>query len=336
MFRYSITLLLLAFVTGCDSPSQGRRAVYYWRTSFNVNIENVIELNTLQVSRLYVRIFDVDSQNNRFYPVAPLRVESPFPKGFTFVPVIYITPFALRGLNSANAIPLADTILKTLQEFRTEQNWPDYSELQLDADWSITNEEPYFELLQHVRKQLNLMGKQLSCTIRLHQLGSVNPPVDRQLIMIYNIDSLTNANASKTILNSKLAKKYIGDKLRHHGQIDIALPIYTWLSHFHGHRFLGLINGVAEYDLKKAPVKKLRNGWFEAEKSFRLGGRKIPKGDLLRFEDSLADSVDMANWLQEKIDIPQLQNSNMILFHYDSTLFSDRRKPSIKKIYSGY
>lgn len=329
--------LVFLLVVGCSkSPSQGRRGVYYWRTDFALSSENIDQLNQFQITSLYIRIFDVDLQNNQLNPVAPLRVKSAFPVGFSFVPVIYITPAALQNLPASSANVLADKIITTIEEFQKKNHWPAYFELQLDADWTSSNEEGYFELLRQVKTKLNSVGVKLSCTVRLHQLANVNPPVDRQLIMIYNVNSVTNPNADKTILPAKLAKWYIGKKLKKHGQIDIALPVYTWLSHFHGHRFLGLVHSVTESDLRNSNVEQIGAGWYQAQSLIQLGNRKIPKGDFLRFEDSLADSVDMANWLQEKLDSSQLKNSNMILFHYEPSLFHGNRRSSIQKIYSGY
>ena len=329
--------LVFLLVVSCSNPqSQGRRAVYYWRTDFTLSSEHIDQLNQFQITSLYVRIFDLDLQSNQLNPVAPLRVNSAFPVGFSFVPVIYITPAALRSLHLISASVLADKIINTIEEFQKKNHWPAYLELQLDADWTSSNEEGYFQLLRQVKTRLNSAGVKLSSTVRLHQLSNVNPPVDRQLIMIYNVNSLTNPNTDKTILPAKLAKRYIGNKLSQHGEIDIALPVYTWLSHFHGHRFLGLVHGVTESELRNSNVEQIRAGWYQAQGLIQLGNRKIAKGDFLRFEDSLADSVDMAKWLQEKLDSSQLKNSNMILFHYEPSLFHGNRRSSIQKIYSGY
>jgi hypothetical protein len=98
--RPTLAVLLAVFAallaTGCDgSPSAAatsRRAFYFWRTTFGLSTVECDALASLQVQRLYLRLFDMDRDATGPVPVGVITfpADQSLPPGVEIVPVVFL------------------------------------------------------------------------------------------------------------------------------------------------------------------------------------------------------------------------------------------------------
>ena len=87
----------------CTKEDSGR-GIYFWKTKFTLNDYELRFLKDHDISRLYVKFFDVvlDNHSNddtlSIVPIATTRFESEFPDDIEIVPTVYITYEALAHL----------------------------------------------------------------------------------------------------------------------------------------------------------------------------------------------------------------------------------------------
>lgn len=190
---------------------------------------------------------------------------------------------------------------------------PSFNEIQIDCDWTSSTKESYFKFLKLLRQDPFFNSKQVSATIRLHQLKYKSitgvPPLNKGLLMCYNMGDLKDTNTINSIIELKEAKKYLGHLSDYNLSLDIGLPIFSWYVWFRQGRFKGLISSE---DLKLNINKN--NKWIFQKDSI-LNGYTFEKGDWLRYEESKADDVvKLAELLNDKIKNEQI---NVVLYHLD-------------------
>ena len=114
--------------------------------------------------------------------------------------------------------------------------WPTVSntaihEIQFDCDWTQSTKEKYFKFLRHFRQLQNDPTFQLSATIRLHQIKFANqtgvPPVNRGMLMFYNMADLESIKTPNSILDLEVAHQYIDSQTTYELPLDFALPIFS-------------------------------------------------------------------------------------------------------------
>lgn len=82
-----------------------QNSMYYWKTTFDIDSTEVAFLETHNIKRLYVRMFDVATEQDflngtaEIVPIATTKFVSEMPTGVEIVPVTYITIEALRAMN---------------------------------------------------------------------------------------------------------------------------------------------------------------------------------------------------------------------------------------------
>ena len=113
--KIHLALLSVLLLAGCEK-TQGtvsvsvkndtvkRNSIYYWRTTFELDSAETAYLKKHNVTRMYLRMFDVvtehDFLNNvmEAVPIATTKFVTPVPEGVEIVPVVYITIDALRAM----------------------------------------------------------------------------------------------------------------------------------------------------------------------------------------------------------------------------------------------
>ena len=87
----------------CTKQDSGR-GIYFWKTKFNLNDYELRFLKEHDITRLYVKFFDVALDNHSsddtlsIVPIATTRFESGFPEDIEIVPTVYITYEVLAHL----------------------------------------------------------------------------------------------------------------------------------------------------------------------------------------------------------------------------------------------
>lgn len=243
---------------------------YHWENSFNQ--EDVKE-------KLYIKVLDISYSTKLEIQTSHIKQ---IPKDF--VPVIYITNETMQNVDYSL---VSKAILQGLKKYQ-------FSEVQIDCDWSDSSQSNYFKLLEDLKSKLN---KTLSATIRLHQIKYYQktgiPPVDYGLLMYYNMSTITDLNTKNSILDNDIAKKYHYNFDSYKLKLKLALPLYSQAIQFRENKALDIFEG-AEKKIFDENFKALDNNKYEVINSTYFKGRYVYKGDIFRFEDSEKEDIKTA------------------------------------------
>lgn len=258
--------LAVIIYTSCNEPVRQREvSFYHWKSTFNLTALEKQYLDELQVNKLFLHFFDVRwvPEQNAAFPDAVLE-KNLAETETDIVPVIFITNEAMLKTDASDIPELAQKIGAKTERMLKQRNLK-ADELQLDCDWNLDSRERYFDLL----RQLKAMHPEweLSATIRLHQVKYREmtgvPPVDKGVLMFYNMGSVSAASESNSILNLQTAAKYTARLSQYPLQLDIALPLFSWGVHFRNGQLIQLINGLNQNDLEAdKAVKALDNNYY--------------------------------------------------------------------------
>ena len=206
-----ITLIILLF--SCSPKQKTEHSFYYWKTVFHLSNFEKEYLTNLQITKLYIRFFDVewDETTSQVIPLATIKFNDSVPQGYKIIPVVYIVNKALKNTKTEDIPLLASKILAQVNHI-AKLNSINYPELQIDCDWTETTKNSYFELLRTIKGKLE-KDKSLSSTIRLHQVKYKDitgiPPVDRGMLMYYNMGKISAESTHNSVFNVTEAAKYI-------------------------------------------------------------------------------------------------------------------------------
>jgi hypothetical protein len=312
--------VLLFFLSSCTSSKKEiTPAFYHWQTNFFLTQSEKDYLQNFSVKKLYVKFFDVDwnGKMQEPLPVAEVILDTTDLEKIEIIPTIFITNRSLKNYPLEKMDLLGRNILEKI--FSIKKN---VREIQIDCDWSETTEEKYFQLLRFFKKEIQTKNIQLSATIRLHQIKYFKrtgvPPVDRGMLMFYNVDNVKDYKTKNSILDLEVAKKYFFNFENYPLELDVVLPIFSWGVLYRGGGMMKLINNLRADDMAD-DLFFLRTDelHFEVIKSTYLHGRYLYEGDIIRLETVPLETLKMsAELLNSKIKNP---NVTISFYHLDTT-----------------
>jgi hypothetical protein len=271
-----------------DDRPPAQRAFYYWRTTFRLSPAEQRALGELGVSRLYLRVFDVEwnavesvpSLIGKIVPVDGARV----PAGIELVPVVFLREEVLRHsarTTAALAREVWDEVVRRTALFGATPR-----ELQLDCDWTDTTRDTFFALVAAVREAAKIP---LTATIRLHQIKYRErtgvPPVERGMLMFYNMGKFSADPEARAIFDPASAARYLARVDEYPLPLDVALPIWSWTVHLRDDRVEGLLQSTDPDELAAVPfLTRAGPDRYVATRSAFLHGTMIREGDVLKIE----------------------------------------------------
>lgn len=340
-WRLLFYLMLPVFwLCSCDRNHHTvTRGFYYWKTIYRPAPFELIKLRELNVSKLYIRLFDVDADliTRRAIPVAPLRIYSK-DSGFMYVPVIFITQKALAVMNDSTLQQVARNICH-LADVLCGQAGIKTNELQIDCDWTGSTKDQYFALLRAIKKHTFMTDKQLSCTIRLHQVKYLGksgvPPADRGVVMCYSMGTLKKQGTLNSILDADEAKDYLQHIGKYPLPVDVALPLFEWCVLFHDRQFTGILHDITTDAIKKCSLfQQKNNNLYTCKQDSVWLGYSFKAGDIIRLEEpSYADIMSVADASARLISNTDV---NVIFFDCDSITLKKFSKDELETIYNKY
>lgn len=206
-------------------------------------------MTNLRIENLYTRFFDVTWNIARQspQPVALIRFIDSVPPGILTTPVVFITNETLQQASPAQIDSMSINMANLLSALCGSNKIVLSKEVQIDCDWSASTKVKYFQLLRKIKAQPFLINKTLSATIRLHQLKFVSqtgiPPVDKGLLMCYNMGNLRRTETTNSILDIAELKKYVTGLADYPLPLGIAFPLFDWYILFHKQQYKGVIHG---------------------------------------------------------------------------------------------
>jgi len=268
LFVFSILLFY-----SCSKPAEKKvtNAYYYWRMDMPTRMEKEI-LAKHEIEKLYVHLLDVDWNSTQgAIPVAQNRdalsetmASSRDSFRLQLVPVTFITNKTFEKIDSFDIPQLAKRIVRRClpgfdeEDRRYESNYYISNDLiipkevQIDCDWTAGTKEKYFRFLKEVRRLLpgSII---LSATVRLHQFKYPSrtgvPPVNRGMLMLYNISDPRRYNGGNSIFEEKGAAAYFTPGKSYPLPMDVVLPAWSWCIIYRDGQFYQVENGLSENEL---------------------------------------------------------------------------------------
>ena len=115
------------------------------------------------------------------------------------------------------------------------------TDILIDCDWTAGTQEKFFYFIECLKK--DCADKEITVTLRLWQYKRNKPkdipPVDRCLLMCYNMQALNDYRVENSIASFEELKKYVSGK-KYPLKLDVALPIFNWAILFRNEQFMGI------------------------------------------------------------------------------------------------
>ncbi len=296
----------------CTKNEKPVISFYYWKTIFKFSKIEKEVLEENNVSKLYVRYFDIGLHPESKFPIpiSPIRFEIN-PNGYTIVPVVFIQNKVMLQKN----LDVEDLAQKTFDfiEQINSKNKIVSQEIQIDCDWSLESKENYLKFIKSFKK---LSKKKLSATIRLHQVKYFKktkiPSVDSGVLMYYNMGSIA-PDSLNSIYDQKVAERYLKSLKKYPLHLDFAFPIYSWGVHIRNNKVIGLRSKMNRKELEEDPnFEKTSSIFFRAKQSNYKNGVFYEENDLLKIEEITKENLkEMAEDLQDNL----IEKPNEIIFY---------------------
>jgi hypothetical protein len=283
------TCLIVAAFSSCHREHVVNISFYYWKTVYEDNKVEKQYFDTLHCKKLYLRIMDVDKGDTGPMPVSPVSFKSSLPSAAEVIPVVFIVNNVLKNQTQSQLNGLASKIVYYVNGKMRQSGKTTFTELQIDCDWTRTTRENYFYLLNCIKANTQLKNKQISATLRLHQLknqkSSGIPPVNRVMLMCYNMGNLRKYGIQNSILAQNELEKYIGNNLSDYPMpIDVGLPLFSWAVVFRQKQYIGIAKGLNSDSLNKKNIFKATAQGQIYQLMQDLPAHGLKRGDEVRWE----------------------------------------------------
>jgi hypothetical protein len=297
-------------------------------------------LKKLHCRKMYVRCFDIDWSEalQRPFPESMIRLPQQVDTSFSYVPVFFITQKALANIPDTSLGTLAKNTAQLLGKLCAQAHL-NASEIQVDCDWTSSYKDKYFSLLEYLKREPFFQHKIVSATIRLHQVKYISrngvPPVDKGLLMCYNMGDLKKPGDHNSILDVPLMEQYLGAVNAYPLQLDVALPLFSWCVLFHENNFIGILRGIDPSELQsQRSFSRRSENIYLCENDVRWHDYWFRKGDIIRIEEpGFKDISAAAALLQKKL---KRTPENICLFHCDSITISKYAPEQLDEIFAAF
>jgi hypothetical protein len=333
---FGLTVIQLMLM-GCKRTPR-ENAVYFWKSSFALSSEEKGVTSENDISVLYLHLFDVvyDEQLKEAKPVAVVNIKDSLT--YIIVPVIYIGNEVFTKTQGTDVPALASNVLKLIHSVCNKSHI-NYGELQFDCDWTESTREMYFGFLNEIRSKVEVKKERvvISATIRLHQVKYREktgvPPIDKAVIMLYNMGELNSTDESNSILNIEKAKLYITHLKSYPVPYKLALPMFSWSLVFRNGKVRFLNKEICPDDLNDTVRFRLTEpNHFRSKSDFFLHGDYIMSGDIVRYEEAKYEEVKKMLNLAKEYSTDA--NSNIILYHLDEKVIQRFGKENIRSLFT--
>jgi hypothetical protein len=328
-----LTAFILLVLVSCRKDRAVSTSFYYWKTVYENNPLERKYLNAMHSKELYVRIMDVDYGDNGPQPVSPVSFKSALPDSIQLIPVVFIVNAVLKKQSSRQLDDLAAKIVYYVEGRIKPSGRLSYKELQIDCDWSRSTRDNYFYLLRRIKSNIKLKNKILSATLRLHQLkyqrSNGIPPVDRAMLMCYNMGNLRKYGDQNSILDQKELEKYAGKNLGNYPvPLDVGLPVFSWAVVFRHKQYAGISKRLGSVNFTdQQTFKPSGNNLYTLQKDLPKFG--LLRGDEIRLERISADQLfASASYIQKYLSTDTLK---IIYFHLDEPMLKHYTYENLSK-----
>ncbi|SHM41858.1 hypothetical protein [Mucilaginibacter sp. OK098] len=329
-------LLLTSLFPSCHKSKKVNTSFYYWKTVYKTNPTETAYLKQFQSHKLYVRIMDVNMDEDGISPVpiSPITFKDKLPDSVQIVPIVFIVNDVLKTITKARLDDLAAKLITFVTAKVQQAGNTSFNELQIDCDWTTSTRDNYFYLLNRLKLNPALKHKTLSATLRLHQLknqkGSGIPPVSRVMLMCYNMGNLRKYGSQNSILEISELKKYLGDNISKYPMpVDVGLPLFSWAVAFRNREYIGISKRIKIVDLNN------KNQFIFIGNNIYKAAADLPEYGLLKADEVRWEAIPVpvleavASYISPLIKTDTI---NVIYFHLDETVIKPYTFPNLQKV----
>jgi hypothetical protein len=341
LFKGSIFLAVLFFLGhSCQQkPRDVSMAFYHWKTNVDTSV-----FKNIKKEKIYLRLFDVDWDEASHFPkpLAELQNVSNFAGFKKIVPVVFLTNKTFTQIIDYQIDTLALRVFEKVRKntdgtSRNSREGLLFDEIQFDCDWTATTKTAYFSFLKKIKKLFS--DKKISATIRLHQIKFMGktgiPPVDRGMLMAYNMGNLDDLKTDNSILNIETLKSYRKNFDLYPLELDVALPIFSWGIVFRDGEAVKIINGFSKKEILETPqystlFQQNSDNRFVLLKNQYIKGFYLYENDEIRLEDApLSNLQAAATFLSQNI---KNQKLTVAFYHLDSAALQKYKYEDLENI----
>ncbi len=288
--RISLLLLFIIFsVLSCQRSRHASHAFYYWKSSFYEQDYGAMYRHKPDL--IYLHYFDVVWDERRQMPIPVSGATTSYNWSWRKLPgvkpVIYIENRVFEKLSSDSCAVFARKVGgKIRRQTRELSITGNISEIQFDCDWTPLTKDKYFAFIRAFRANENY--PKLSATIRLYPYKYARkmgvPPVDRGMLMCYNISSINNREVDNSIITKEELKKYITGKIVYPLPLDLAFPVFGWYAWFRNNDFQQIVYGDTRLSEDTSVFQPAPANSFVSKIDTVIDNHYIREGDVLRRE----------------------------------------------------
>jgi hypothetical protein len=314
------------------APRQVTMAFYHWKTT--VSKADWAALDTIKVEKVYLRLFDIDWDETQDFPkplaeisksdISAIQSSASAQK---LVPTIFITHKTFLQIADYQMDTFVQRVFQKIG-FYTEG--VGFDEIQFDSDWTAQSRAAYFQFLKKIKT--HFPDKKIAATIRLHQIKDRIkmgvPPVERGMLMAYNMGNLEDWATENSILDIATLKAYLKNTAPYPLPLDVALPIFSWGIVFRDGEAVKILPNLTKADLETAIPRLGENPKpYYIQKGanrYELTHNQYFKGIYLYAHDEIRLETSPLSILEEAAAIlsQKIENQNLTLayYHLDSPL----------------
>lgn len=326
-------LFLILFSGGCKSentPKYLGRAVYFWKTTFELSQKEAAFLEENKVEKIYLRFFDVDILQNEAIPKGIVAIKSKVNQ--EIVPAIFITNRVFERLKFDQIEDLSTKVLGHINKISST-----HKEIQFDCDWTLSTKNKYFFFLKQIKEKSPKTMK-FSATIRLHQIKFYEktgiPPVDEGVLMLYNTGDWRRLSAENSLFDPQTTMNYIDNLSDFPLPLNFAFPIF--------HQVLAYRNGIFYTFIKNCSLDEILantafgkteiKNQFLCKQDVQFRNISFRENDILKFENSEFEKVNKTkNRILQKT---KALKTTIILYHLDEKNLSNYPQRQISEFFS--
>lgn len=305
-------LALLVIYTSC-TPKHPPVSFYYWKQEFVLSKKQSKLIKETKTNKIFLKFFDIviDQEINKVLPNAIINFKTK--PTLEIIPCVYIQNKIFESNNHPKEIAFnSNRLIKQI----IRNNNLTINEIQIDCDWTQTTKSNYFLYLKELTR---LNPKiEITSTLRLHQLKDYEntgiPPVNKVLLMCYNIGDIENFSTENSILSPEILNEYISKDTKYPLKLDLALPIYQWALVFRLGKLNLIINDLDKKSLNNKNFKSINKNYYQVTQNHYVNNNYLNKGDLIRFECSQKTDLKKCAQLFQESNL----NFNQVIFYHIS------------------
>lgn len=342
--QHSLAILIgiLCFLSACSGSESKKvaRGFYYWKSgSISIFEEHIFQ--EAEATKLYLKIFEISMDDLKgAIPVSKAHLQLPpkFVKNVEIVPCIFVENEVIAKSTKEQLEELAKNTVALTNKFLDDKLKQDKgavitcTEIQIDCDWMASSKSKYFEFLEAVKKQTD---KKISCTLRLYpykfrdKMGV--PPVDRVMLLCYNLLNPKDHSDKNTILDLHELEKYLQTKTKYPLPLDIGLPAYSSCYKFTNGQFDEVSHGVPE-ELEGICLESSDGLWFTVAKDTSFQSNYYKQGQRIKIERvSPKVLLDAARSILKNVSLDS--EMTVTIYHLDQTELKQYNHETLDAVY---